>query len=352
MPLKGINTLCRGMGIARSIGCLDLPAKNECILGPMVVQGWALAPPGRRYELEIQIDGEPIEARLQRRPRPDVADRYPTLRANNPTPGFRAVVDAFFLPTGRHSVALVGRSSGQAKVLARTTVRVPYDTREFLAHRFLTGSGLEIGALSRPLSGPARCRVRYVDRMDILGLREHYPELSDQPLAPVDLIDDAETLQTVPPSSQDFIIVNHILEHTQDPIGTIERHLQRLKPGGVLYLTVPDKRFTFDAARPVTPLEHLYRDYEEGPGWSYLEHVREWVGSVKQLTGEAAEAEVQRTVATGYSIHFHVWGQQGFLEMLVDIRHRLRLPFDIEALMTEGVEIISILRKWRADEVE
>jgi hypothetical protein len=348
MQLKGFNTLCRGMGIARSVGCLDLPAQDEYVLGPLVVQGWALEAPGRTSELEIHIDGRPVTARLQRRPRPDVGECYPAMRPNNPKPGFRAVVDASSLPSGRHAITLVGRSGRHAKVLARKTVRIPDDTREFLAHRFLTGSGLEIGALNRPLGVPDDCRVTYVDRMDVIGLREHYPELADQPLVPVELIDDGETLERVPESSQNFIIANHILEHTQDPVGTIERHLRRLKPGGVLYLAVPDGRFTFDVLRPATPLEHLYRDYEEGPAWSYLDHVREWVACVKQLTGEAAEAEERRTVATGYSIHFHVWGQQEFLEMLVDIRRRLNLPFDIEALMTEGVEIISVLRKWRA----
>jgi len=347
MQLKGINTLCRGIGIARSVGCFDLPAKDEYVLGPLVVQGWALEAQGRTHALEIHIDGQPVKTRLQRRPRPDVKERYPALRANNPNPGFLTVVDGSSLASGRHSITLIGRSGATAKVLARTSIRVPNDTREFLAQRFLTGSGLEIGALNRPLAVPEDCRVRYVDRMDVNGLREQYPELRDKPLAPVDLIDNGETLETVAGVSQDFIIANHILEHTQDPIGTIERHLQRLKPGGVLYLTVPDKRFTFDVTRPVTPLEHLYRDYEKGPAWSYRDHVQEWVACVKQLTGEPAAEEVRRIVSTAYSIHFHVWGQQEFLEMLVDIRRRLRLPFDIEALMTEGVEIISILRKLR-----
>jgi SAM-dependent methyltransferase len=347
MQLKGLKTLCRGMGIPHAIGCLDLPMRDQFVFGPLVVQGWALEPPGRNYELEIHFDGRPVQTRVQRCARPDVTDRYPTLRAHNPTPGIRAAVDASFVPSGRHALALVGRRGARTRVLATTTFQVPKGFREFLAHLFLAGSGLEIGALNKPLSVPSGCRVSYIDRMDANGLREHYPELEGEALAPVDRIDDGETLAGVAPASQDFIIANQVLEHTQDPIGTIERYLQLLRPGGVLYLGVPDKRFTFDVRRPVTPLEHLYRDYEEGPAWSYLDHIREWVAFVKNLTGPAAEVEVRRTVSTGYSIHFHVWGQQEFLEMLVDIRRRLRLPFDMEALLQEGFEIISVLRKRR-----
>ena len=65
--------------------------------------------------------------------------------------------------------------------------------------------------------------------------------------------------------SQDFIIANHFLEHTENPIGTIETHLGKLKPGGVLFYAVPDKRYTFDFRRPVTPIEHMVADYEQGP---------------------------------------------------------------------------------------
>ena len=34
-------------------------------------------------------------------------------------------------------------------------------------------------------------------------------------------------------------------------------------PGSILYLAVPDKRYTFDADRPVTPTDHVLRDYQE-----------------------------------------------------------------------------------------
>ena len=116
----------------------------------------------------------------------------------------------------------------------------------------------------------------------------------------------------------------------------------------MLYLAVPDKRLTFDRRRPVTALEHLYRDYHDGPAWSYMDHVREWASLVANLEGEAAEAETRRLGANQYSIHFHVWTQNELLEFLVDIRKNLALPFDIVSIAQNGLESIVLLKKWPA----
>lgn len=109
------------------------------------------------------------------------------------------------------------------------------DARTELASRFLSGEGLEIGGLHGPLEVPEHARVRYVDRLPVEELRRHYPELDDNELVRVDVIDDGERLTTIPDESQDFIVANGFLEHCEDPIGTIATHLRKVKPGGVLF---------------------------------------------------------------------------------------------------------------------
>jgi hypothetical protein len=214
----------------------------------------------------------------------------------------------------------------------RSEERRAQGLRPALARQFLRGAGLEIGALANPLRVPRSVAVTYVDRLDVPALRENYPELREQTLVPVDVIDDGEKLTRFAPGSQDFIIANHFLEHTQDPIGTLRRHLEILRLGGTLFLAVPEKRWTFDRDRPVTPLEHLYRDHAEGPVWSYLDHVSE-VGRLSlRLTGEELETYVARVQALDYPIHFHVWTRDSLQEMLSDLRHRLSLPFEVVAL--------------------
>jgi len=150
------------------------------------------------------------------------------------------------------------------------------DARSALANSYLLGEGLEIGPLHQPLALPAHAKARYVDRMSVADLRREYPELVDWDLIEVDVVDDGETLATIAAESQDFIVANHFLEHTENPIGTILTHLDKLKPGGVLFYAVPDLRFTFDFRRPATPLEHMVADYEQGLG--LLRDVRLAVG--------------------------------------------------------------------------
>lgn len=212
-----------------------------------------------------------------------------------------------------------------------------------LAGVYLRGEGIEIGALHNPLLVPAKARVRYVDRMPELALRQHYPELGKERLVPIDIVDDGETLPHIADASQDFVIANNFLEHCQDPIGTLKHLFRVLRPGGVLYMAIPDKRYTFDRARPVTPLEHLVTDHIEGPERSRRAHYEEFARLVDGVTEAALEQTVNLTMQRDYSIHFHVWTQKEMLELLLSLKGRLR--FDFEAMCKNRSEVIFVLRK-------
>ena len=217
--------------------------------------------------------------------------------------------------------------------------------RRDIASRYLTGSGIEVGALHQPLEVPAGASVRYLDRMTVEQLRDQYPELSGHEMTPVDIVDDGETLPSVDDDSVDFVIANHMMEHCQDPIRTFENHLRVLKPDGVLYVSVPDKRQTFDRDRPITPLEHLIRDYEEGPKVSKDFHFEEWARLMDKLPEDKVPARAQQLIETDFSIHFHVWTQMEFLELLLYCRNNLPYPFEIELFQKNDIEVISVLRK-------
>lgn len=222
------------------------------------------------------------------------------------------------------------------------------DARAEFAARFLFGEGLEIGPLHLPLAMPRHATARYVDRMPIEKLREEYPELAEWDLTPVDVIDDGERLATITEASQDFIVANHFLEHCENPIGTIETHLGKLKPGGVLFYAVPDKRYTFDFRRPVVKLEHMVADYVEGPERSRREHYDEWSRLVLAETDEPEEqtlARARELEGANYSIHMHAWTQAEFLALLLDCRSRLGGAFEIEAAARQGIEFVVVLRK-------
>jgi SAM-dependent methyltransferase len=216
---------------------------------------------------------------------------------------------------------------------------IRFEARNEFARQFICGHGIEIGAAYQPLDVPAGASVTYVDRMTVEELRAHYPELAGL-IIPIDIVDDGERLTTLPDESQDFIIANHFLEHCEDPIGAIGSHLRKLRPGGILFYAVPDKRYTFDFRRPVTPLEHMVSDHEQGPEQSRAEHYEEWARLVTGVESDAHELD-----ASNYSIHMHVWTQAEFLELLIHCQRRFADSFEIEAFARRSLELVVVLRK-------
>lgn len=219
--------------------------------------------------------------------------------------------------------------------------------RRLVANLYLTGDGVEIGALHSPLRVAPTARVKYIDRMTVEQLRIHYQELNDLPLVALDIIADGELLTEVPDETQDFVIANHFIEHCENPILACRNMIRVLKPGGVLYLAIPDKRYTFDSDRPVTPLAHLRQDFEQGPAWSRNGHFQEWARLVDKVSDDNDEAQKRADFLAGidYSIHFHVWTQAEMFELITALRQDMGLSFDIELFLKNEIECIFILRK-------
>jgi SAM-dependent methyltransferase len=215
--------------------------------------------------------------------------------------------------------------------------------RTLLAWRFLRGEGVEFGALHAGVSVPPDVRVRYADLVDSATLRTMFPDLDS--IREPDFITDLETMDGVADESQDFIVANHVLEHTESPLTALKTISRRLKPGGVAYLALPDKRFTFDLDREVTPLSHLIRDEAEGPDWSAAAHYREWVEKVERLTNELADKEAARLLANRTNIHFHVWDPPAMEALFAHAASRADIALQPIAAVENGAEMIWILRR-------
>ncbi len=228
---------------------------------------------------------------------------------------------------------------------------VPHN-RLVLAARYISGEGIEIGGLGRTLPVPPGARVKYLDRYDRDGLHKNFPELSQKRLVQPDIVDDGETLSAVRASSQDFLIVNHVVEHFQNPILFFQNAMRVLKPRGILFLALPEKNKTFDRRRPITPFAHLVADFENGPKHSRLEHYREYARLADNHNAAQAwrteaeyEALVKQLMVEDYSIHFHVWDATAMIEMLLALRTRFKLPMEPKAQLASGDEVVFIIEK-------
>jgi SAM-dependent methyltransferase len=218
--------------------------------------------------------------------------------------------------------------------------------RRVVASNYLRGEGIEIGALNLPLEVPPAAKVRYVDRLPVAALRDHYPELNSVELVNPDILADGELLDGIADSSQDFVIANHFIEHCQNPFLALNNMFRVLKVGGVIYMAVPDKRYTFDVDRPVTPVEHVVRDYEEGPAWSKRQHFEEWARFVNKAGDESqVSARADELMGIDYSIHFHVWTQWEMFDLLAAAKKSLGLSFDVELFLKNEHECVFVLRK-------
>jgi len=129
-----------------------------------------------------------------------------------------------------------------------------------LATRYLDGlSGIEIGAAAHN-----RYPVEAIN-VDRAATPHHSYEKEQMRLAgrvaAVDLVAEGDRLP-LPDKSTEFVLASHVIEHFPDPVGALlewERVATRY-----LFIVVPHHERTFDAGRPLTPVDELMRRHDEG----------------------------------------------------------------------------------------
>lgn len=211
--------------------------------------------------------------------------------------------------------------------------------RNSLSNKYISGKGIEIGGKHFPLPVPPGTFVIQVDRMS----HEELTKTSDMPPPPdmTIVVDDAEKLAEFPSESLDFVIANHVLEHCRSPLTALGVWHNRLKPGGIVYAAIPEKTFTFDKPRPITPFAHLLEDLETYPNTNDEPHYRDWISTIDKVTGDELENRIRAAVKNETNIHFHVWR----LSDMHEIFNWLKPFYDVVEVGNNVAEIIWVLRK-------
>ena len=132
-------------------------------------------------------------------------------------------------------------------------------------------------------------------------------------------------------NSLDYVVSSHVLEHVANPVAALAEWYRVLRPGGIIYLLVPNRLSTWDRHRPLTTVEHILEDFVRGTTAADATHVddfvnnviwSEWCPSIPAAEVPAKKIEVagilHQMVARGEEInlHFHTFELSNVRELL------------------------------------
>lgn len=253
--------------------------------------------------------------------------------------------------------------SGRRLLEAIGLGRLVRSHREHLAFRYLTGVGIEIGALASPLRVPSSAHVRYVDNVEKSENERKFAELDAGDIVAPDILTDGFTLETIPDATLDFVIANHVLEHAPDPIGVLRNWLRVLRQGGVVYSAVPLALGCFDRGREITSLAHMIDDHRlaREDSCALLRKndapYREWLtisepnvmkerGTPQSpLAGEELMRRVARMAEERAEIHFHTFSPTSYEALWNHVLSETPGRLEELSVASNGFEAIGIVRR-------
>ena len=229
---------------------------------------------------------------------------------------------------------------------------------------YLRGKGLEIGALHCPLPVPKGVQVQYVDQDSREESIKKFPELDPSKIVSPSYIDNGLALSSVPESSQDFVIANHVLEHASNPIQALEIWAKTLRKKGVLFVSVPLLERNFDVGRPITSIQHLFDDYllckknavnefNQRNRSHYLEWLSICLVNIASARGTkyvvpdpiSIESQIDQLVEGSGEVHFHTFTFESFKTLLSFFSKEIDHTVRVKKVVRNYVEVIGILKK-------
>ena len=85
-----------------------------------------------------------------------------------------------------------------------------------------------------------------------------------------------------------YVIACHVIEHVPNMVAWLNDLHGLLTTNGIVFLAVPDKRYTFDILRPETSLAHILNDFYRAATVPDLEHIWEHIFLKREVSAIAA----------------------------------------------------------------
>ena len=227
--------------------------------------------------------------------------------------------------------------------------------------------GLEIGPLDRPMVTRDMGPVEYVDRAsrdDLLAAYEGH-EVDARRIPQIDHVWGEQSLLECVGGGRDYdyVLASHVIEHVPDLFGWLGEIAAVLADGGLAVFFAPDKRYTFDARRPVSAsgefVDAYVRRLRRPDVRQIFNHIYETRDLQAPPLDEAALTERARqglergreAQAAGAYLDTHCWvfTPRSLVDAL-DLASRLDLlPFEIVRVEQGADEFLIALRRLSRD---
>ena len=204
--------------------------------------------------------------------------------------------------------------------------------------RYLADPVLEIGPGISPFPVPKGTTRILAERPFKGSIIDLFPELGPDAIAPegdVYLDLDTDGLRQFGPNSLGSVVVSHVLEHTANPLRAISEIHRVLRERGRTLIALPDRRLTFDRARPGTTVDHLAAEFVASIAEVADDHIIEFCIYVEgRAPGDISESLIAHHRER--SIHAHCWTAEEFLAAVTYLISTNEVGFDLVDFM--GVE--------------
>jgi len=192
------------------------------------------------------------------------------------------------------------------------------------ASKYIRGIGIEIGPLHQHLEVPPNVVVRYVGRLSwrIIGVLSRITK-GYKVISP-GIMDNATNLEKMNDESYDFVICSHLLEHISNPIEAITNWLRVLKPGGILYIAVPDASNPLDTGQEITTTEHLVQDHQADIP-SYVQSI-----GLDILDMRVIDSAGNKINGVNVKEHIYIVEKTSYIPKIIDILQKIPQRMDTE----------------------